>query len=669
MDLLALGLVLGMSTALLAVGLVLVHMSSRVINFAQGEIGAFAVAMMITMTARAHWPYWPALAVTLLATAVLGAVIERTIIQRLFDAPRLIALLATVGIAQIVLLLRLLLPKPERGGASVLFQGATTFPLPFHSGQFTFGRVVFGPQHILVLIGGPILAFATAAFLTRSTYGLAVRAAAENAPRARLMGIPVRRVSTLAWVVAALLAGGAFMLLAPINGYSSADAIGLPLLLRGLAAATLAGFGSVGLAFGWGLGIGLLDSLIFYYTKQANLSDAVVLGVVLVALLIRREARRRTTAGEESSWRLAEPVRALPSEITAHPRWRALVFGLSGLGAAGVLAAPLMLSPARTYLLATIFGTSIVVLALTILTGWSGQVSLGHWGIAGVAGIFGSRLVGHWGMSFWLAFLVVAVLGGLTALLIGLPALRLPGTLLAVVTLGFAVVSESWLYDKSWFKGDGSLVRPEWVGNRTYYYLAAGVLLACVLSARALQRGRLGRNLVAIRDNPAQAAAFGIAVVRTRLTGFVLSGVLAAIGGFVWAGCVVTVSPNSFPATRSLTILAAAIIGGLGSIFGALLGTAYLAISLFVPEDAARYVGLTSTGLGLLILICFFPGGLARLAMLGRNALATWVTGVDATPRVTPVEATEAVSALTGDELVEAVLTAQAAPTAAGSHP
>lgn len=673
MDLLALGLVLGMSTALLAVGLVLVHMSSRVINFAQGEIGAFAVAMMITMTARAHWPYWPALLVTLIATGVLGAIVERTVIQRLFDAPRLIALLATVGIAQVILLLRLVLPKPERGGKSVFFQGATTFPLPFHGGQFTFGRVVFGPQHLIVLVAGPILAFATGAFLTRSTYGLAVRAAAENAPRARLMGIPVRRVSTLAWVVSSLLAGGAFMLLAPINGYSSADAIGLPLLLRGLAAATLAGFSSVGLAFGWGLGIGLLDSLLFFYTKQANLSDAVVLAVVMIALLIRREARRRTTAGEESSWRLAEPVRALPAEIRAHPRWRGVVYGTSAVGLFALLLAPTLLSPARTYLLATIFGTSIVVLALTILTGWSGQVSLGHWAIAGVAGIFGSRLVGHWGMSFWLAFVVVAVLGGVTALLIGLPALRLPGTLLAVVTLGFAVVCESWLYDKSWFKGSGSLDRPEWIGNKSNYYLAATVLVGCVLTARTLQRARLGRNLVAIRDNPAQAAAFGIPVVRTRLTGFVLSGVLAAIGGFVWSASVVTVSPNSFPATRSLAILAAAIIGGLGSISGALLGTAYLGVALFVPDDSARYVGLLSTGFGLLILVCFFPGGLARLAMLGRNRLAALVTGLDPQPVVTPVDAVPDASGkdavlLMDDDLVESVVLAQAAPTAAGTR-
>src|SRR3954454_7502974 len=102
-----------MANALLAVGLVLVHMSSRILNFAHGEIGAFAVAMMIMLVGRYDWPYWPALGVSLLATAALGALVERTVIQRLYSSPRVIALLATVGVAQLIIVVRLALPKPR----------------------------------------------------------------------------------------------------------------------------------------------------------------------------------------------------------------------------------------------------------------------------------------------------------------------------------------------------------------------------------------------------------------------------------------------------------------------------------------------------------------------------------------------------------------------------
>ncbi|MCW2500965.1 MAG: hypothetical protein JWN87_2641 [Frankiales bacterium] len=636
MDLLVLGLVIGMANALLAVGLVLVFMSSRILNFAHGEIGAFAVAMMLMLSGHFHWPYWPALVVSLLATGALGAVIERTVIQRLFASPRLIALLATVGIAQLVTVLRLVLPKPEVDGKAALFGGGTQFPVPFSDPSFVFGRVVITPAHLMVLVVGPLLAFGVWLFLRSSIYGLSIRAAAENAPRARLAGIPVRRVSTLAWVISALLAGVAAILLAPVIGFTASEAVGLPLLMHGLAAATIARFESVAAAFGWGLVIGLVNQLALFYTGSSGVAEAIILAGVLVALLLRPARRRRTTEAEESSWSFAEPIRALPPEIARHPRWRAVVLGSTALATAALLAAPALLTVSGTFLLASIFAISVVTLAVTVLTGWSGQLSLGHWGLAGAGAIFGSRLIDAYGVPFWAAFLLAGVVGGVFALLLGLPALRLPGTLLAVVTLGFAVASESWLFGQPFFKGPGRLDRPAWITTTVYFYLALAFLGVVLLAVRALQRSRIGRNLVAVRDNPAQAAAFGVAVTRTRLTGFVVSGVLAAFGGFLWSTGVATANAGSFPALRSLAILSAAIIGGLGSVGGALLGTAYLLGIPFFGGTINKYAGLLATGLGLLALLVFFPGGLARLAYLARDRVAHWVTGLDPRPDVVP---------------------------------
>lgn len=638
MDLLLLGLVLGMANALLAVGLVLVYMSSRILNFAHGEIGAFAVAMLLMLTQRFHWPYWPALLTSLVATAVLGALIERTVIQRLFGSPRLIALLATVGVAQVVAVTRLVLPKPEVNGEAAQFGGGVTFPVPFDEPHLTFGRVVLGPAEMMVLVIGPLLALAVAVFLRSSIYGLSIRAAAENAPRARLAGIPVQRVSTLAWVVSALLAGVAAILLAPVVGYTASEAVGLPLLMHGLAAATIARFESVSVAFGWGLVIGVVHQVAFFYTGSSGLAEVLILGGVLVALLLRRTRQRRTTAGEESSWAFAEPLRPLPPEVAAHPRWRATVVGGTAVGVVALLAAPVFLTAGGTFLLASIFAVSVVTLAVTLLTGWSGQLSLGHWALAGVGAIFGSRLIGvhHW--SFWLAFLAAGLLGGAVAFLLGLPALRLPGTLLAVVTLGFAVASESWLFGQDWFKGPGQLARPGWITNNVYFYLALGFLVVVLVVVRVLQRSRLGRNMVAVRDNPAQASALGVAVTRTRLTGFVVSGVLASLGGFMWSAGAASANSNSFLALRSLMVLSAAIIGGLGSAGGALLGTAYLMGVPFFGTQINRYAGLLATGIGLLFLLLFLPGGLARLAYSGRDWLARRVTGLDPRPDVVPVQ-------------------------------
>src|SRR4051794_9938809 len=112
MDIVLLGLSIGMANALLAAGIVLVYMSNRVLNLAHGEIGAFAVAMMLTLTRRGHVPYWPALLLSLGAAGLLGALIERVVLRRLFGSPRLIMLIATIGIAQLVIVARLVLPKP-----------------------------------------------------------------------------------------------------------------------------------------------------------------------------------------------------------------------------------------------------------------------------------------------------------------------------------------------------------------------------------------------------------------------------------------------------------------------------------------------------------------------------------------------------------------------------
>lgn len=641
MDLLLLGLVIGMANALLAVGLVLVYMSSRILNFAHGEIGAFAVAMLLTLTGRYHWGYWPSLVTALAATALLGAIIERTVIQRLFGSPRLIVLLATVGVAQVVTVIRLVLPKPIVNGQSALFGGGVSFPVPFDHPTMTFGRVVIGPAHFMVLVIGPLLAIGVAVFLRSSIYGLSIRAAAENAPRARLAGIPVRRVSTLAWVISALLAGIAAILLAPILGFTASEAVGLPLLMHGLAAATIARFESVSAAFGWGLVIGLVNQLALFYTGSSGLTEALILAMVLVALIVRPVRNRRTTASEESSWSFAEPIRPLPREIAQHPRWRALVWTVTPAAAIALLLAPHYLSVSGTFLLSSIAAISVVTLSVTLLTGWSGQLSLGHWALAGAGAVMGSRLIDSYGVPFWLAFALAGVLGGVFALLLGIPALRLPGTLLAVVTLGFSVASESWLFGQPFFKGPGQLARPAWLTTNATFYFTLGFLAVTVLAVRSLQGSRIGRNLVAVRDNAAQAAALGVPVVRTRLTGFVVSGVLASLGGFLWSMGAETAAPGAFPALRSLAILSAAIIGGLGSVGGALLGTTYVYAIPYFGTSINRYAGLLATGIGLLLLLLFFPGGLARIANRGRDWTARWVTGLDPRPDVVPVSSTE----------------------------
>jgi branched-chain amino acid transport system permease protein len=653
MDLVALGLVVGMANALLASGLVLIYMANRVINFAHGELGAFAVAMMIALTRNAHLNYWLALLCSLAATAALGALIEKTFLSRLFKSPRLIVLIATIGVAQLVTVGRLILPKPSLGHGDVaLAGGANIFPVPFHWAPIEFGRVVLLPQHVMALIAGPLLALGLFAFLRWSAYGVALRASAENAPRARLLGIPVRHVSTMAWVIGALLAGCASILLAPITGFSATEAVGLPILMRGLAAATVARMESVGTAFGVGLALGVLDQLIFYYTGRSGLTDMVLFVVILGTLLYRGETSRRTVASEESSWEVADPVRPLPPDVVAHPRWRTVTGVATTACIVIALLVPRFVTVSGTHFLATVLLVAVVAVSLTVLMGWAGQMSIGQWALAGVGGVLGAKVVTQWGVPFWGGFVIAALLGGLFALILGFPALRLGGTALAVVTLGFAVASASWLFNQEWFKGTGFLPRPSYLTTTAYYYVTIVVLALAVMGTRTLQRTRVGRNMVAVRDNPRQAAAMGIDIVRTKLTAFVLAGVFAGGAGFLWASGVSLASTTVFPPSRSLGLVAAVVIGGLGSVSGAVLGTLYLMVVPYLGSQVSPYLGLLSSGIGLLVLVLFFPGGLARLVAGGRDVIARVVTGLDARPRVVPQSAAPSPTATPASEPV-----------------
>jgi len=637
-DIVLQGLVFGVANGLLAAGIVLVYMSNRAINVAQGELGAFAVAVMFALSNRADFPYPAALACALAATALLGVLIEKTVIRRLFTSPRLIVLIATIGVAQVITAMRAGVPKPRNaGGDDVVFGGASQFPLPFEIEPIVFGRVVLQTGHVLVLVVGPLVALALFAFLRWSPYGIALRAAAENGQRARLLGIPVRRVSTLAWVLAALLSASAAILLAPVVGYSSDAAVGLSLLFRGLAAATIAGLTSVGTAFGVGLALGVADQVIYFWSGQAGLTDVVLFLALMAALLARRDLLRQATSAAESAPDTGEPIRPLPVAVTRNPRWANASFLTRTLAAGLVVLMPFVLSSANTYFLATTVLLCTAVVSVTVLTGWAGQLSLGQWAVAALGGLLGMQLYSEHGVPFPLALLLAVVLGGGLAAVIGLPALRLQGVNVAVVTLGFAVTGSSWLFTRDWVRPSQDLQLPGYLGTKTLYAGAFLVLGLTLLTARVVDGAQLGRAIRAVRENPVQASSMGISVVRTKLIAFALSGAMASAAGFLYIAALGSGDPSAFPTSTSLALLAAAVIGGLGSLSGAVVGGAYIfGVQYFAaqwfPEHAA-VISLLSTGIGLLALVLYMPGGLIRPITRGRDLLARWLTGVD--PRET----------------------------------
>ncbi len=235
------GIVQGLAYAVLGAGIVLVYRASGVINFAVAAFGTTALAFMAVLLGGgvADWrpPFWLAFVIATVAAALAGSLAEWAVIRRLADAPRLVVLVATIGIAQVLLLVALLLPD--------VFEGGFFPPLLDWTWTASPELLVQGRDwSVLVVI--PVLVLLLGAFLTRTRMGLMVRASAANPEKARLVGIRVFRTANVVWAISAALAAVAAIALAPVRGVSLAGAaaaggaLSYQLLLRALVVALLA---------------------------------------------------------------------------------------------------------------------------------------------------------------------------------------------------------------------------------------------------------------------------------------------------------------------------------------------------------------------------------------------------------------------------------------------
>lgn len=609
-----LGVIVGLSYGLLALGLILVYRSTRVINLAHGEAGAFAAAIVAVLVNEQGWPYWAAALLALVVAGVLGALVELLVIRRLFAAPRLIVLVATLGVSQLFLFGTFALNKS-------IDSRLAGFPAPFTT-TLSLGPLVVQPGEVLLIVAVPLIALGMAAFFRFTGFGVAVRAAAENSDSARLVGIPTRRISTFVWVTAAVLAATTALMLAPGRGLTVTESLGPDLLMRSLAAAVLARMTSLPKAVVAGIAIGVIEKVVAWNYTVGEV-ELVLFVVVMIALLAQHRGALRST--DSSSWQLNTVVRPVPRALADLP----LVRSLGWIGLAAFLAAavtvPLFLSNSQIFLLTTVVAFAIAGLSVLVLTGYGGQISLGQIGFFGLGAAVSYQLTVELYVPFWIALLLAGAAGALAAVVIGLPALRIRGLFLAVTTLSFALVTQKWLLGQSWLIGPGVIApRPCWGGldfasQRSYYYLAVGGLLFAMLVCRNVLRSGTGRSLLAVRDNESQGAAFTVPVVRTKLIAFGLSGFLAAFGGAIYGHGVETFQVGSFAVADSLRLVSMTIIGGLASIPGTILG-AFFVVGIDRLVDGA-YVRLLSTSIGLLLLLLYLPGGFGQVIYAIRDRL------------------------------------------------
>lgn len=646
-----LGVVNGAAVALQAIGVVLVYRSNRIINFAQVPIGLAGAAVFFelvrwkTLLLGVHavcptcieldsvsfgpdrskavpvnvpgWleqaNFWLAVLIALALVALMSWLTYTLVIRRFAQSSRLIATVATIGMAEIFTMIQTSVP----GWFNVPVRATGTVRVPL-DWEFRFAGVNFAASSILtVLVAGAALVLLTL-FFTRTSMGIVLRGASENPQRAETLGVNITSISSLVWITAGCLSAIAGMIAAIGTGVGASAGTE-----RLLAVAAVAGFVSIPITVAGGLALGMADQAVNWVTGSSAPVDALVLVMIVTVFMVQRTRGTRVDTEADAGWKAARETRPIPAELRkleVVQRW--LRTGRI-LGGAAVLGLPWLLSPSQTNLAAVALIYGIVALSLLVLTGWAGQISLGHFAFAAI----GAWITAVLDFPFPIAPLVGGVVGAAAAVVIGLPALRLRGLHLAVSTIAFAVATTSILVNPRYLGKHlpATLARPKLLGlaledQRTFYYFVLFFLALTAVAVMGLRRSRTARALIGARDNEAAAQAFGINLVRARLGAFAVSGFLAAFAGGMFAYSQYAVNVQSFTADVSVRMFLMVVIGGLGSVAGPLLGAAYVgAVDMF--RGGNQLIATGATGIGVVALLLFLPGGLGDLVFRMRDAM------------------------------------------------
>jgi ABC-type branched-subunit amino acid transport system permease subunit len=607
---LLLGLGAGSVYALLGLGLVLKYRSTGVIDFAQGAVAMFGAYVFLSLRSTGDlqlpWvalkhqvtvhsggmPVIPALLITLVYGAILGMILFALVYRPLLRAAPLTKVCASVGVMLALTAI------------AVLNFGTTSPPsspvLP--SNSISLAGIDF-PSDRLYLTGIVIVVAGSLSVVYRRTnFGLATRAGAENETGAALIGISSNGIAGRNWLIASLLATLSGVLITPI---SSLDPTSYTLfIVPTLGAALIARFQSFWLTASAGLALGIVQSelvklqTVWTWLPQQGLSDGVPFLVILVTMTVI--AKRLGARGSMGTWRnpsLGRPTRIIPTSFITFALGVVLLFVLQG--------------SLRAAFMASII-TVCMALSLVVLTGYVGQVSLAQMSFAGVGAFTLTHLTSSWHIPFPFSLILGALAVVPLGVLIGLPALRVRGVNLAVVTLAAAAAMDALVFSNVRFTGGlggRSIGSPYLFGidlgisrGHAYPRVIFGVMLLVIVTfigycVARLRTSATGRMLVAVRSNERAASSVGIRVAPVKLYVFGLSSFIAGIGGGLLAYEQGTVSSASFAVLTSLSLLAVAYVAGIGRIAGAVIaGVMFASDGLFVSFlDKTLHIGQYQT--------------------------------------------------------------------------
>jgi ABC-type branched-subunit amino acid transport system ATPase component/branched-subunit amino acid ABC-type transport system permease component len=622
---LLLGLANGAVYASLALALVVTFRSSGVVNFATGAIALFTAYLYAflrqgqlllflpglpqSIDLPGELSFVPAAAISVAAAALLGLALYGLTFRPLRRASPIAKAVASVGVMTVI--------------TGAILQSLGTAPVVvgsiFPTSVYTIGSVRVSADRLW--FAGTVVAVTGLLWMAfRFTrFGLHTRAAAETEKGAYVSRISPDRIAALNWMISAAVAGLAGILIAPISPlvpYSYTLFV-----VPALAAAILGRFTNMGAAVAAGLAIGMLQSEITYVQNQhswlpsSGLPELVPLILILVVLVLRaKPLPSRGAILQPRLGRAPRPGRLLKPAVA---------------GAALAVAGIVLLQGSWRAALVTSFIFGIVSLSIVVVTGYAGQISLAQLTLAGVAGFLLSPLTTTWHIPFPLAPVLAALGATVIGVVVGLPALRVRGLPLAIVTLSLAVsVQALWFRNVDLVGSSGkSIGNPTLFGvdlgpgtggdfpRPQFCFLVLGVLVVVAVAVAMLRKSSLGSAMLAVRANERSAAASGINVLSTKLVAFAIAAFIAGIGGSMLAYNLRTVTFDSFDVLLGLGVFATVYLAGITSVSGGLLagvigigGLFFYASTQWLSFDAYTYQ--TITGIGLVLTVILNPEGI-----------------------------------------------------------
>jgi sulfate-transporting ATPase len=567
------------------------------------------------------WPLGLAIAVALVGGAVLGALFYQVVIRPIRSTPGVVMLVATVGVlvglSAIVVL---------RWGSAPRIVPAF---LPQRQVQIT-SSLSLGEDRLIMLGIAVVLTAVVWAVLRFSSFGTALRGSTESERTVAALGWSPHLLGTITWMTGGALAALAGILLAPITQLQAEN--GSLLIIPAVAAALIGSFSNLWLALLGALLIGVGQSEVANYWTTPGLDTAVPLVLIFGFLLIRgRALPTRET--------LISP--RLPAVGTGRINWPALLISVVAFVLLTCLVFPASLVSAVSVSLAW----ALILLSLVVVLGYTGQLNLAPLAWGGVGALIAARLVQS-GMPFALAFLVGVLSAIPLGILCGIPALRARGLNLAVITLAIGVAIQGVVFNNGSITGSG-ITGDTQVGGQTflglnvdptvhpisYTLFAFAFFVVFALLVASVRRGRTGRRLLAVRTNERAAAALGVSPLWAKLYAFVLSTVIAAVGGILLAFQSQAIDFTTvFDPLVGLQAAVFAVLGGIGFVIGPLFGMLLAAggigawiLDQFFPGANPAILALIS-GIAVVIILFQDPDGQAALLVKQGRGLAAQLT-------------------------------------------